>query len=138
MQPTFALDADTCNFLRGLGLFEQIRRLATEQRIALHMTGFVAYHELNSLQAWIKTMEDEGSLNVHKLRTRSKAFEQFRTLKDHGRTRSGLRVDKGECELVAWLICEGQGVTLVSCDAGARDLAREHRIEVFDLCEVHL
>lgn len=133
--PAFALDSDAFVFLHALGLLDRVGQQAAEGRLTLHLTGTPAYIELNSLQDRVKQLEGSGALRVHKLRRGTESFSRFRELVDKGRTRSGKPVHKGECEMVAWLSTDGEGITFVSCDTGARELAREHRIEVFDLCD---
>jgi hypothetical protein len=42
-------------------------------------------------------------------------------------------VHKGEQEAIAWAVHSNRHVFWISCDAGARDLARDHRIETGDV-----
>lgn len=127
--PEFALDADAFNFLRALGLLDKLVELARETRICLHLTGFVARHELTALGPTIEAMENEKVLTVHSVKTKSPAYKLYRELQEDW--------DKGESETVAWLATDApEGVIFVSCDVEVPTLCKKHKIRSVDIGEL--
>ena len=124
----FALDSDAFIFLKKLGLLKDLIDLARPPtpRLALHMTSFVARHELSSVLAELETMVKDLTLKIWDVKTKTAAFALFRELKDGG-------YDKGESELGAWIATESKETILVSCDKAVPRMAKSLKIRSLDI-----
>src|SRR5687768_5180341 len=115
-------DSDAFNFSRSLGLLDDLVALARpEAKLGLHLTGFVARHELTSLGLLIQDLQTAHLLTVWPISTKTNTFELWRKLQD--------RYDKGESELGAWIATTAPaGTILVSCDKEVPKLSKELKI----------
>jgi len=122
------LDADAFLCLRSNSLLD----LLLAAKVPLVMTGYVARHELASLQASIQEMERRSSLKVEDVRAKTPEFIRYRQFLREG-------AHKGEAESVAWAVEKTTRDTrpvFVSLDGGARKLAASNgmvSLDVFDL-----
>jgi predicted nucleic acid-binding protein len=92
------------------------------------VTEYVARHELCDLQETIQRFENAKLLKVESVSLQSPAGQLYRQLRK--------TADKGEAEAVAWAVYQSQPPVFVSCDAGARRLADEHRVPNTDVMGV--
>jgi hypothetical protein len=125
-----ALDADAFNFLRALGLLEELLQLArlASPKLTLHSTRYVAKHELSSLAVEIAQLETEGVLTIWAVKTGTPEFDLFKKLQRE--------YDKGESELSAWVAVVNPAAIVVSCDLQVPKIAKKHKFKALDLGEV--
>ncbi len=129
------LDADAFIHLRGLDLLELIAD-AVSGKAELALTEYVARHELSTLERILTPLEIAGKIVVYQLLKGTP--EQLLYREYQQRVKRGefdRRVDKGECEAVAWAASRpvGDAPVFVSCDGGARWLARKASIRSTDI-----
>lgn len=125
--PRFLLDADAFHAARSLGLID-----ALFPPVRLELTGYVARHELSTCARDIDAWVTRGTVRVNTVNLDSDAGQAYRRLfKD--RARRDYRVDKGECESVAWGLRESPMPVFISCDTGARQLAIDEGLPTGDL-----
>ncbi len=124
------LDADAFNFLRKLGLLDDLIALARLKppKLTLHTTRYVARFELQSLQSLVEELEKDGTLKVAQLAASSPAFKLFRELLE--------RYDKGESELAAWAAKNAPTAIIVSCDKAVPKLGKELHLQTLDIGEL--
>jgi DNA-binding PadR family transcriptional regulator len=122
-----ALDADAFNFLRTLGLLNDLTILAGAKppKLALYTTWYVAKHELSSLSSEIDQLEKQGLLGIRRVETGTAAFKLFRKLQQD--------FDKGESELGAWIATSCPNAVLASCDLQVPRMAKQLGFKSLDL-----
>lgn len=127
MKPAL-FDADAFLAMRALRFLDCVRVQSVGQPL-LHMTEFIARHELSTIRELLTSLERSGQLEVHPVAVRTPAWERFRALKQ--------TMDKGEAEAIAWLLEQPREERLhfVSLDRAARDGAKAHRVVAIDLFE---
>lgn len=122
---SFILDADTFICLHSLSV---LSLLADRPMPMLHMTEYVARHELCGLTGQVTALEASGHLSVAALSARDENFRRFR--------RDG--TDKGEAEIVAWCLLSPrlQRPRYISNDRRARALASTEGVHPGDLLDL--
>jgi predicted nucleic acid-binding protein len=130
------LDADAVRFLFALDLGGMLRGVAG--RTSVQLTEYVARHELALVQSHVEALERDRLVTVQRLLKGTLEAERYRAFQRAARERalgSPHRIDKGECEAVAWASSRPseQRPVLVSCDRGARWLAERNGVAATDL-----
>ena len=122
------LDADATLALRKLSLWKLLLASSAE----LHITGYVAQHELSSV--WSSELEPlvlAGRIVRHDVKAKTPEYAKWRELQRAG-------ADKGEAEAIAWAsaLAKTSRPTFVTADHGAAKHARREGVEAFDLGEL--
>ena len=125
--PRVVLDADFNN-AHALGI---VALLKPPTQILL--TSYVAKFELTPLQDELRELERFGTLKTNSvtLNNSNETGRRYRTLMKEARQRKSFRVDKGECEIVAWSLGEkkDERPIFISCDDQARRFAESKGLE---------
>lgn len=122
------LDADAFLTLRSHGMLDVMRSI--EPRPSIVITGYVARHELSTVQPDLEALIACGSVREVKVGLRTDAGRLYRELQR--------RAHKGEAELVAWAstAAEKDALLMVSNDGGARRLAGEYGLSAGDVVDL--
>jgi predicted nucleic acid-binding protein len=112
------LDADAFLCLRKISL---LGLLIEESQVSLVMTGYVATHELSSIEGEMAQMRAASSLKIKEVSVNSQEYKKYCEFKKCH--------DRGEAEAVAWAITNrSKELYFVSQDAGAQKLAKKEKI----------
>ncbi|MCA9707954.1 MAG: hypothetical protein KDK70_19030 [Myxococcales bacterium] len=122
------VDADAVHCMRTFGLLEHVSKTPLPPLVC---TGYVAHHELNPLASEVAAWEAAGLLRVESIPTRSPASRMRRALRERHRG-----IDKGETEMIAWILACSPTTPLVSCDVRARAIAAQERIVAWDVLDL--
>lgn len=131
------LDADAFRFLRSLDLLPVLADLAA--RTPINITEYVARHELAPIAVDVSRLESAGALTVQRLEKGTPEQIRYREYQRAARAgRFDRRVDKGECEAIAWAMerSAAHRPVFVTCDAGARWLALHEGVRTTDVLGV--
>lgn len=123
MSSRYLVDADAFLCLRHLSMLEA---LATIPFRDLHLTEYIARHELSTIDREVKALEASGILTVHRVVARTPAHKLFKKLKKSG-------AHKGEAEAMAWAALEAQRPLFVTLDRGATRFANAEQVPVTDV-----
>jgi hypothetical protein len=127
------LDADALHCLRSYGLSTELEKhvaTAAVEAAPLICTSFVAHHELNPLAKEVEQWTSLGLLEIKDVPSRSLASEFRRELRRRHRG-----IDKGEAEIISWIVTSSRGTPFVSCDVRAREIARAEKILAWDVLD---
>lgn len=120
--------------IRTFGLLAAVERQAQVAVVSsppLICTGFVAHHELNSIADEVASWQACGLLRVEDVPSRSPASLRRRSLRQ---AHPGM--DKGETEMLAWILACSPSTPFVSCDARALMIATAERVFAWDVLDL--
>ncbi len=129
-----AIDADAIHCIRTFGLIAELEgHLATAGVVLplLICTGYVARHELNPIAGKVAEWEASGLLRIEDVLARSPASQTRRALQERHRG-----MDKGEAEMIAWILSCSPSTPFVSCDVRALAIARRERVQAWDVLDL--
>jgi len=132
-RPHLLLDADAFLALRKLSVLQDLLRLVGGGHFEVGLTAIIRNHDLHTVRTETDRLHADGVIAVHVVDVDGPAGRFYARLRRNPRTSTGKAVHKGEQEAIAWAVHSERRVLWISCDAGARDLARDHHIETGDV-----